>query len=44
VRFSTIGNTIQAVADRHKLGVVRAFVGHGVGTAFHSWPHVFHFK
>ena len=33
---------IHDMADRHKVGVVRDFVGHGVGWAFHSSPIVHH--
>lgn len=33
---------IHAIADKHKYGVVKEFVGHGVGTVFHSAPHVMH--
>lgn len=33
---------IHAIADKHKLGVVREFVGHGVGKHFHSMPTVPH--
>ena len=39
-----IGAAIQAVADKHKYGLVKVFVGHGVGTVFHSWPHVAHHR
>lgn len=27
-----------------RYGVVKVFVGHGVGTVFHSWPHVAHHR
>ena len=37
-----IGDAIQAIADREKLGIVREFVGHGVGRVFHSNPAVVH--
>ena len=33
---------IHAIADQYKLGVVREFVGHGVGQHFHSMPTVPH--
>ena len=39
-----IGRAIHAVADKYKYGVVKVFVGHGVGTTFHSWPHVVHHR
>jgi methionyl aminopeptidase len=39
---SAIGDAIQAVADREKLGIVREFVGHGVGRVFHSNPVIVH--
>jgi methionyl aminopeptidase len=41
--LSDIGLAIEAHASRHHLGVVRAFVGHGIGTAFHSPPTVLHY-
>lgn len=31
-----IGRAIEAHATKHNLGVVREFIGHGVGTEFHS--------
>jgi len=39
---SAIGDAIQGVADREKLGIVREFVGHGVGRVFHSNPAIVH--
>jgi len=39
-----IGQAIERHAGRHRLGVVREFIGHGVGTEFHSnlqIPHYF---
>lgn len=33
---------IHKIADEHKYGVVKDFVGHGVGTVFHSDPHIQH--
>lgn len=44
VPFNQIGKTIHSVADRHRFGVVRMFVGHGVGTVFHAYPHINHFR
>ncbi|GAB4816876.1 hypothetical protein N2152v2_003922 [Parachlorella kessleri] len=44
VPFNVIGKTIHAIADRHKYGVVRMFVGHGVGTVFHAYPHIMHHR
>ena len=38
-----IGRAIQAHAEQHGYGVVRAFVGHGIGRSFHSDPQVFHY-
>ncbi|CAN5313877.1 type I methionyl aminopeptidase [soil metagenome] len=38
-----IGKAIQQVAEADGLGVVRAFVGHGVGPEFHSEPTVYHY-
>jgi methionyl aminopeptidase len=38
-----IGRAIQAHAEGKGYGVVRAFVGHGIGRAFHSDPQVYHY-
>ena len=38
-----IGRAIQAHAEGQGYGVVRAFVGHGIGRAFHSEPQVYHY-
>ena len=38
-----IGRTIERHAQRHGLGVVREFVGHGIGTEFHSGLQVKHY-
>ncbi len=35
---------INEIADKHKYGVIREYVGHGVGKAFHSAPHIQHFR
>lgn len=43
-RFNTIGAAIQKVADQHKYGICKGFVGHGVGTTFHAYPHILHYK
>ena len=40
---SDIGRAIQNHALRHGLGVVREFIGHGVGTEFHSGLQVPHY-
>jgi methionyl aminopeptidase len=37
-----IGRAIQAHAEANGFGVVRAFVGHGIGTAFHADPQIPH--
>lgn len=44
VPLRKIGDAIQRVADEHKYGVVRQFVGHGVGKVFHSAPSVLHYR
>lgn len=41
--LSDIGMAIGSHAERHGFGVVRAFVGHGIGRAFHTPPTVFHY-
>jgi methionyl aminopeptidase len=38
-----IGRAIQNHAEAHGFGVVRAFVGHGVGEVFHTAPSIPHF-
>ncbi len=38
-----IGHIIQQHAERHRYGVVRDFVGHGVGLVYHDAPDVLHF-
>lgn len=42
-RLREVGQAIQRVADRHRLGIVRELVGHGIGEEFHSAPHVHHY-
>ena len=39
-RVSDIGAAVEAVAVAHGYGVVRDFVGHGVGTALHEEPQI----
>jgi len=39
-RLGDVGAAIQAVADRRGYGVVREYVGHGVGRALHEDPSV----
>ena len=41
--FGDIGHAIQEHAEEVGYGVVRDFVGHGIGRAFHESPNVFHF-
>ena len=41
--FSVIGKAIQAHAEANGFGVVRAFVGHGIGEQFHTDLHVPHY-
>ena len=39
-----IGHAIEAFAgDQHHYGIVRDFVGHGIGELFHMDPHIPHF-
>ena len=42
-RVRDIGNAIQRHAEGSGYGVVRAFVGHGIGRSFHSDPQVYHY-
>ena len=41
--LSDIGRAIETHADEHGLGVVRMFVGHGIGEQFHTSPTVPHY-
>lgn len=41
--LSDIGRAIQAHAEGHGYGVVRTFVGHGIGEQFHLPPNVPHY-
>ena len=41
--LSDIGRAIEDQANLHKLGVVRAFVGHGIGEQFHTDIQVLHY-
>lgn len=42
-RLGDIGDAIQRHAEKHRYGVVRDFVGHGVGLVYHDEPDVFHY-
>jgi methionyl aminopeptidase len=42
-RVYDIGRAIQVHAEAHDFGVVRAFVGHGIGTEFHTAPSIPHY-
>lgn len=44
VPFSHIGATIQALADRHGMSIVRGYTGHGIGRCFHAAPAVLHHR
>jgi len=39
-RLSDIGRVVQTLAEAHGYGVVREFVGHGIGTRMHEDPQV----
>ncbi|HVM09694.1 MAG TPA: type I methionyl aminopeptidase [Acidimicrobiales bacterium] len=41
--FNVIGKAIQEHAEAHGYGVVRTFVGHGIGEQFHTDLHVPHY-
>ncbi len=43
VNLNEAGKAIEAVADLNGFGVVREFVGHGIGTEFHGAPQVPHY-
>ncbi|ERN17284.1 hypothetical protein AMTR_s00044p00231480 [Amborella trichopoda] len=42
--FRKIGKKISYHAERYGYGVAECFVGHGVGTVFHSEPLILHFR
>ncbi|KAL5722244.1 methionyl aminopeptidase [Ranunculus cassubicifolius] len=42
--FKKIGKRISEHADKFGFGVVERFVGHGVGTIFHSEPIIYHYQ
>ncbi|XP_068637705.1 methionine aminopeptidase 1D, chloroplastic/mitochondrial-like isoform X2 [Aristolochia californica] len=44
VEVKRIGRTIHDHADKFGYGVVRQFVGHGVGRVFHAEPVVLHYR
>ena len=41
--LSDIGRAIEQHAKKHRLGVVRAFIGHGIGQQFHTDIQVLHY-
>ena len=41
--LNVIGRAIERHALRHRLGVVREFIGHGIGTEFHSAMQIPHY-
>lgn len=41
--LNDVGRVIQAMAFAHGYGVVKEFGGHGIGTRFHTAPHVCHY-
>ena len=43
VAVSEIGRVIEAHAHKHGLGVVREFIGHGIGTEFHGVLQIPHY-
>ena len=42
-RVNDIGRAIQQHAEANGFGVVRAFVGHGIGEEFHTAPSIPHY-
>ncbi|KAJ4753258.1 Methionine aminopeptidase [Rhynchospora pubera] len=44
VELNRIGKTIHNHADKYRFGVVRQFLGHGVGRVFHADPAVLHYR
>jgi methionyl aminopeptidase len=43
VTINEIGRAIESHAKQHKMGVVRAFIGHGIGENFHTDIQVLHY-
>ncbi|KAM3691381.1 hypothetical protein ACB098_08G011000 [Castanea mollissima] len=43
-QFKKIGKRISEHAEKYGYGVVERFVGHGVGTVFHSEPIIYHHR
>ena len=41
--LSDIGKAIETHAKKHRMGVVRAFIGHGIGEQFHTDIQVLHY-
>jgi methionyl aminopeptidase len=41
--LSDIGRAIETHARKHRFGVVRAFIGHGISEQFHTEPQVLHY-
>lgn len=39
-RVGDISHAVETVADRHKLGIVREYVGHGCGVDMHEGPEI----
>lgn len=44
VKYSAIGDAIQSVSDSYGYSTCKGFVGHGVGSVFHSYPHILHYR
>ncbi|XP_043506012.1 methionine aminopeptidase 1D, mitochondrial [Polistes fuscatus] len=42
-KFSSIGNIVEKIANKHGYNVIPAFVGHGIGTYFHGPPDILHY-
>lgn len=43
-RVRDIGSAIQEHAEKHGYGVVREYVGHGIGRSFHEAPQIPHYR
>lgn len=42
--LSTIGETVENIANKHNFSSVRDFCGHGIGTIFHTDPKIYHYR
>jgi methionyl aminopeptidase len=39
-RLGDVGHAVQSTIEPHRFGIVREYVGHGIGRMLHEWPSV----